>query len=118
MVDQSTEDAQNLIKVDYKIEGVIGKGAFATVRKGKHRESGDRVAIKIIKKNKMEEEDEAALENEIRILREVDHDNICKLVNVYEDKNHHCLIMDLVKGGELFDMIAELDHFDEKHLHQ
>jgi serine/threonine protein kinase len=38
------------IRLEYKIEGILGKGSFATVRKGKHRESGERVAIKIISK--------------------------------------------------------------------
>ena len=45
------------MKKDYKIEGVIGQGAFATVRKGKNRETGERVAIKILSKRKMTEED-------------------------------------------------------------
>jgi len=44
MVDSTTdlmgeEETDRKIKDDYKIESVIGKGTFATVRKGKHRQS-------------------------------------------------------------------------------
>jgi len=63
------EDTDRQIKVDYKIEAVIGKGTFATVRKGKHRQSGKHVAIKILSKRKMEEDDVASMQNEIDILR-------------------------------------------------
>jgi serine/threonine protein kinase len=37
----------------YKIGPVIGEGAFATVRKGKNRETKERVAVKIMHKHKM-----------------------------------------------------------------
>lgn len=50
MVDSKKEERTG-IRIEYKIEGVLGKGSFATVRKGKHRESGERVAIKIISKS-------------------------------------------------------------------
>jgi serine/threonine protein kinase len=45
------------IKETYKIEGTIGKGSFATVKKAKHRESGVRYAVKVLTKKKMSEED-------------------------------------------------------------
>jgi serine/threonine protein kinase len=44
------EETDKQIKLDYKIESVIGKGSFATVRKGKNRETKERVAIKILSK--------------------------------------------------------------------
>lgn len=59
------------IKVDYKIESIIGKGSFATVRKGKNRQTKERVAIKILSKKRMNSEDVVAMKNEIDILRTV-----------------------------------------------
>ena len=50
---ESNNDSETFksdIKTDYKIESVIGKGSFASVRKGRARASGERVAIKIISK--------------------------------------------------------------------
>jgi serine/threonine protein kinase len=44
------EETDRAIKKDYKIESVIGKGSFATVRRGRNRETGEKVAIKILAK--------------------------------------------------------------------
>ena len=46
-------------------------------------------------------------------MREVDHPNIVKMFNVYEDKNYYCLVMELMTGGELFDHIIKKETFDE-----
>jgi len=69
-------DGYRNIKVTYKIEGTIGRGSFATVKKVKHRESGKRYACKILSKKKMNEEDMIAMQTEIEILKSVDHPNI------------------------------------------
>ena len=49
------------IKETYKIEGTIGKGSFATVKKAKHRASGERFAVKVLSKKKMSDEDKGAM---------------------------------------------------------
>jgi serine/threonine protein kinase len=55
------EETDRQIKKDYKIESVIGKGTFATVRRGKNRCTGEKVAIKILSKEKMAPDDVAGL---------------------------------------------------------
>ena len=91
------------IKDTYKIEGTIGKGSFATVKKAKFRATGERFAVKVLSKRKMSEEDKTCMQNEIEILKQVDHPNIVKLIEVFEDERHWCLVMELMTGGELFD---------------
>ena len=91
------------IKETYKIEGTIGRGSFATVKRAKLRSTGERFAVKVLSKRKMSEEDLAALHTEIEILKSVDHPNIVKLVDIFEDERHVCLVMELLLGGELFD---------------
>ena len=43
-----------------------------------------------------------------------DHPNTVKLLQVYEDSAHYCLVMELMTGGELFDHIIEKETFDEE----
>jgi serine/threonine protein kinase len=43
----------------------------------------------------------------------MDHQNIVKLYEVYEDEINFYLIMDLLKGGELFDEIVKRSKFSE-----
>ena len=57
------------IKETYKIEGTIGKGSFATVKKAKHRASGVRFAVKVLSKKKMSDEDKISMQTEIEILK-------------------------------------------------
>jgi len=49
----------------------------------------------------MTEEDRIGLLNEIDILKQVDHPNIVKLLDVYEDSTSFSLVLDLMTGGEV-----------------
>ena len=49
----------------------------------------------------MTEEDKIGLQNEIDILKQVDHPNIVKLFDVYEDEKYFFLVMELMRGGEV-----------------
>merc|ERR1711991_522724 len=50
---------------------------------------------------------------EIEIMQKVDHPNIIALRQVFEDKKHVYLVMELVTGGELFDKIVEKGNYTE-----
>lgn len=109
---ESNQNYRN-IKETYKIESTIGKGSFATVKKAKMRATGERFAVKVLSKRKMTDEDTIAMHTEIEILKQVDHPNIVKLFDVFEDDRHWCLVMELMQGGELFDQILKKDQFSE-----
>ena len=94
------------IKDTYKIETTLGKGNFATVKRCKNRETGERFAVKVMSKAKLTEDMRQAILNEIDILKQIDHPNIVKLFDVFEDERHFCLVMELMNGGELFDLIV------------
>ena len=49
----------------------------------------------------MTEEDRIGLINEIDILKQVDHPNIVKLIDVYEDGSTFSLVLELMTGGEV-----------------
>lgn len=61
----------------------------------------------------MDEEELAALSNEIHILSEVDHPNIIRLIEAYETDEELYIVLELMKGGELFDRIVEKEYFSE-----
>ena len=54
---ESTMTYPSDIRKDYSIGHVVGKGASATVRSGRSRATGERVAIKVISKKRLSEED-------------------------------------------------------------
>jgi len=44
----------------------------------------------------------------------LDHPNVIKLYETYEDNKNVYLVMELCEGGELFDRIIDKGHFTEK----
>lgn len=53
----------------------------------------------------MTPEEEKSFKYEINILKTLDHPNIIKLFEIFEDQHRYYLITELCKGGELFDEI-------------
>lgn len=54
------------------------------------------------------------MRNEINILKKVDHPNMFKLYEIFEDSDRYYLVTELCKGGELFDEICDQGKFSEK----
>ena len=71
-----------------------------------HRATGERCAAKSIRKSDPSVVP-GRLAIEIALLKEMKHDNIVRLVDVYEDAEYMYLVTDLCEGGELLERIAE-----------
>eukprot|EP00931_Biecheleriopsis_adriatica_P094693 TRINITY_DN6831_c0_g1_i1.p1 TRINITY_DN6831_c0_g1~~TRINITY_DN6831_c0_g1_i1.p1 ORF type:complete len:585 (-),score=126.07 TRINITY_DN6831_c0_g1_i1:129-1883(-) len=89
----------------------LGEGAFASVFKAEEKATGKRVAIKSIDKSFTKNLDR--LRQEVDIQASLDHPNICKLYETFEDHKKMYLVMELLEGAELFDRIIDAGHFKE-----
>jgi calcium/calmodulin-dependent protein kinase I len=98
----------------YKLGKELGEGAFSTVKEGAHRQSGGSFAIKIVTKSKLTHEDEVALKDEISVLKELKHNNIIRLYDVFEENQFYYLVTEKMAGGELFDRIVQKSYYNEK----
>ncbi|KAM3138561.1 hypothetical protein pb186bvf_009313 [Paramecium bursaria] len=105
---------QGSISSYYKIEKQLGEGAFGCVRLVTHKSTGNKRAMKQIKKDKIIKEDEESMFAEVNILKELDHPNIVKLHELFQDSKYYYLITEYLEGGELFDKIKQLHNFSEK----
>ena len=61
----------------------------------------------------MNKEESELLYSEINNLRELQHPNLLKLYEFFEDDKRYYVVTDLCKGGELFDCLREIGHFKE-----
>uniref|UniRef100_A0A0B6YCF0 Protein kinase domain-containing protein n=1 Tax=Arion vulgaris TaxID=1028688 RepID=A0A0B6YCF0_9EUPU len=105
---------ENDIRRKYEFKDTLGTGAFSEVVLAENKlERGKFNAVKCINRRGLRGKEEA-LENEISVLRRLNHPNIVRLVDVFEDKTHVYLVMELVTGGELFDRIVEKGSYTEK----
>jgi serine/threonine protein kinase len=99
----------------YRLKGVLGTGAFSTVREGYHRASVDfSYAVKCVNRKKLSEEDETALLDEVGILKELNHVHIIRLYDFFEEPSTYYLVLERMRGGELFDRIVAKAYYNEK----
>ena len=92
----------------------LGEGAFSIVKDGQHKQSGESFAIKIVTKAKLTHEDEIALKDEISVLKELKHQHIIRLYDVFEENQYYYLVTEKMSGGELFDRIVQKSYYNEK----
>ncbi|XP_046773392.1 serine/threonine-protein kinase DCLK2 isoform X4 [Gallus gallus] len=97
----------------YKVGKVIGDGNFAVVKECIERSTGKEFALKIIDKAKCCGK-EHLIENEVSILRRVKHPNIIMLIEEMDTPTELYLVMELVKGGDLFDAITSSTKYTER----
>jgi len=89
----------------------LGEGSYGAVCKARHKVTQAVRAVKSISKAQMKNLER--FHQEIAIMKMMDHPNICKLFESFEDVRSLYLVMELCTGGELFDRIIEVGHFTE-----
>uniref|UniRef100_A0A672KQV3 Serine/threonine-protein kinase DCLK2 n=1 Tax=Sinocyclocheilus grahami TaxID=75366 RepID=A0A672KQV3_SINGR len=105
--------AASTILDKFKIGKVIGDGNFAVVKECVERSTGKEFALKIIDKNKCRGK-EHLIESEVAVLRRVKHPNIIMLIEEVDTPTELYLVMELVKGGDLFDAITSSTKYTER----
>jgi calcium-dependent protein kinase len=104
----------------YTINKPIGTpGAFGQAFLVKLNATGEERVVKIISKQKFQVDTERnehfeQLRNEIVIMRKAKHPNIIQFFKVYESVAELSIVMEVCRGGELFDRIQELGRFSEQ----
>ena len=100
---------------DYEFGPELGSGAFGCVRIAVHKPSTTERAIKTLKKERVLKDSNSKLQfySEIEILKEIDHPNILKIYEYYEDSKHFHIVTELLKGGELFEYLYSTETLSE-----
>ena len=100
------------IKDVYTLEkDVLGTGSYGTVHKVTHLINNQTRACKKIPKKKIKNMER--FETEVLILQTLDHPNILKLYEYFEDDKNVYLVTEMCSGGELFDKIVQKESFEE-----
>lgn len=101
------------IENSYIIISALGKGSFGCVYKAQKKLTNELRAVKVLQKKNLDSVNRKALLEEVEILKSLNHPNILKVFEVYEDSISINIITDLCTGGELFDRIVESKGFSE-----
>ena len=79
----------------YEVKEKLGNGKFGLVRLGIHKQTGRKVAIKIMTKKDMSNQDLELVKTEIDILKIGQHPNIIRLYDVFENIDFIYISIDL-----------------------
>jgi len=97
----------------YEVKEVLGTGAFATVKRAVKKSDKSEYAIKMIDKSKLKKEELEVIHDEVDIMKRVHHPNCVQMFDLFDTKKKLCMVLELLRGGELFDRIVKKRHFSE-----
>jgi len=107
--------ASNRGKVEdfYDIEKkIIGEGTYGSVQRCQFKDTGQWRALKTINKTLVRNTEQ--FKEEMAIMKLLDHPNIVRLHETFEDERFVYLVLELCTGGELFDRITADGKFTEQ----
>jgi polo-like kinase 4 len=97
----------------YEVGEQIGRGGFANVYSARDVRDGKQVALKIIRKELMQEELLFRVENEIRIHYQLKHSNIVQLYEYFQDDENIYLVLEYCSGKNLFQYLRHHQQLPE-----
>ncbi|XP_072310969.1 serine/threonine-protein kinase SIK3 homolog isoform X3 [Eucyclogobius newberryi] len=98
----------------YEIERTIGKGNFAVVKLATHVITKAKVAIKIVDKTQLDDENLKKIFREVQIMKLLKHPHIIRLFQVMETERMIYLVTEYASGGEIFDHLVAHGRMAEK----
>ncbi|CAO1612936.1 unnamed protein product [Sympodiomycopsis kandeliae] len=134
MVEQERQAAEKLpnypgLNERFTLLSKMGDGAFSNVYKARDKQTGQKVAIKVVRKYELNSNQDARLDpqwrkknrvteranilKEVQIMRNLRHPGIVELLEFSESRDHYYLVLELLEGGELFHQIVKLTYFSE-----
>jgi serine/threonine protein kinase len=96
----------------------LGKGAMGVVFRGIEQNLGRSVAVKVLKREKSNKENQERIEltlAEARSLASLNHPNVVQVFSIDLAQSNPYIVMELVDGGRLDEMIKKQGVIDEAH---
>ena len=110
------ENAANFYQIYEVDNNSLGSGRNGDVRRCVHKSTSDVRVVKIISKSDLPAQmiETRAMFREVEILKTVDHPNLPRIFEFFEDEMNYYIVLEFCKGGDLFDRIMEAKAFNEK----
>jgi calcium-dependent protein kinase len=99
----------------YRIAQNLGNGTYGDIKTCFHKETGQKRAVKLFRKDLLQGDDtKENLTNEFKILKGLDHPNIIRTYELFEDTKRFYLVIEYCSGGDLFTEILKRHSFSEQ----
>lgn len=90
----------------------LGQGGFGIVRCARLKGADLMRVVKSVERRNLDAADRA--KREIEILKHLDHPNICRLHESFQDEKHIHIVMEYIRGRELYDEVLSQGNMDEE----
>jgi hypothetical protein len=97
----------------YELGTTVSKGTYADMLECTHMKTSKKYLLKKISKTKIFAHEDI-IEKELAIIRLLNHPNIIKIEEEFEDEEHYHCVMEHINGGDLYFAILECHHFSEQ----
>ena len=113
--EQKDEDSNREYKIgNYMVKYTLGQGTFGKVKLGVYIPNDEKVAIKILEKNRIiEKDDEIRVKREFDMLAQFSHPNVILVAEIFESEDSYYSVMEFCEGGELFNYIVKKNRLCE-----
>eukprot|EP00891_Asterochloris_glomerata_P003027 jgi/Astpho2/3027/e_gw1.00051.273.1_t len=101
MADRTRVPCRGTFYVQYQEMEVLGEGAFGKALKCRRRRDNQMFVVKIMHESKMSEKAREEAKNEVKVLNSLNHPNIVKYYECYQERNMMHIIMELCEEGDL-----------------
>ena len=99
---------------NYQIKQTLGEGTFGKVKLGIYIPTNEKVAIKVIEKDRMTDKDDIVrLKREFDMLSKFNHPNVILVTEIFESVDSYYSVMEYCEKGELFNYIVEKKRLSE-----
>ena len=91
----------------YILGSTLGKGSRSKVKLATHHKTGKQVAVKMLNKKHLSQSPQnlQKVEQEIQLLKLIDHPNVLRLLEVIHSSKYLFLVLEYIPGGELFQLL-------------
>ena len=99
----------------YRIVGLLGRGGMGEVYRADDLKLGQSVALKFLpEKLALDQVSLRLFHNEVRLAREVSHQNVCRVYDIGEIDGHHFISMEYIDGEDLASLLKRIHRFSRE----
>ena len=101
----------------YTLDRKLNSGSFASVWVCTHKISSVEFAVKVVDRKRLKPKDDDAVYREVSVLKSLSgsYDGIINLIDFFEQPQTFHLILELARGGDVFDRLSKRTVYTEKH---
>jgi aurora kinase len=99
---------------NFVVGELLGKGSYGHVYAARDRKTGQQLALKIIPRSKLGAKGEQSVRNEVEMMTALQHPKILRLHTTAFDTQAITLVLDQVRGGEVFKHLVKVRHYSER----